>query len=34
MRKLLLGDLVDCLVSQDCEVRDREDRISANYPSS
>ena len=33
MRKLSLGDVVDRLVSQDCEVRHRKDYISANYPS-
>ena len=29
----MLGDVVDWLVSQDCEVRHREDYISGNYPS-
>ena len=33
MRTLLLGDVVDWLVSQDCEVCHREDHISGNYLS-
>ena len=29
-----MSNVVDWLVSQDCEVRHREDYISGNYPSS
>ncbi len=33
MGQLLLGDVVDWRVSQDCQVRHREEYISGNCPS-